>query len=218
MLKQRLFAFAFSIVVGTGVVSEANASTLLDSTNASSTLANGIWQAVDMGFLYTPASPYTLDGVATKFSYLPPSGIPTVTVEIFSGLPGSLSLLSSGTLTPVAANSFATASMSPVALTGGTTYFVGFENITGLGSNFSLTGLTTTGYYYDYGGKTFLNPYGPGNNPYTFPGLGVVSEFFGTADTTVTPLPAALPLFATGLGALGLLGWRRKRKAAAQAA
>jgi hypothetical protein len=30
----------------------------------------------------------------------------------------------------------------------------------------------------------------------------------------VTPLPAALPLFATGLGALGLLGWRRKRKAA----
>ena len=27
-----------------------------------------------------------------------------------------------------------------------------------------------------------------------------------------TPLPAALPLFATGLGALGLLAWRRKRK------
>ena len=26
-------------------------------------------------------------------------------------------------------------------------------------------------------------------------------------------LPTALPLFATGLGALGLLGWRRKRKA-----
>jgi hypothetical protein len=29
---------------------------------------------------------------------------------------------------------------------------------------------------------------------------------------TATPLPGALPLFATGLGALGLLGWRRKRK------
>jgi hypothetical protein len=27
-----------------------------------------------------------------------------------------------------------------------------------------------------------------------------------------TPLPATLPVFATGLGALGLLGWRRKRK------
>jgi hypothetical protein len=30
-----------------------------------------------------------------------------------------------------------------------------------------------------------------------------------------TPLPAAFPLFASGLGALGLLGWRRKRKQAA---
>ena len=29
-----------------------------------------------------------------------------------------------------------------------------------------------------------------------------------------TPLPAALPLFATGLGVMGLFGWRRKRKAA----
>ncbi len=26
------------------------------------------------------------------------------------------------------------------------------------------------------------------------------------------PLPAALPLFAAGLGAMGLAGWRRKRK------
>jgi hypothetical protein len=31
----------------------------------------------------------------------------------------------------------------------------------------------------------------------------------------VTPLPAAFPLFATGLGAIGLFGWRRKRKNAA---
>jgi len=36
-------------------------------------------------------------------------------------------------------------------------------------------------------------------------------------ETSVVPLPAALPLFATGLGALGLLGWRRKRKVQATA-
>jgi hypothetical protein len=35
------------------------------------------------------------------------------------------------------------------------------------------------------------------------------------ATAAATPLPAALPLFATGIGALGLLGWRRKRKARA---
>jgi hypothetical protein len=32
-----------------------------------------------------------------------------------------------------------------------------------------------------------------------------------------TPLPAALPLFAAGLGAMGLFGWRRKRKLRARA-
>jgi hypothetical protein len=31
--------------------------------------------------------------------------------------------------------------------------------------------------------------------------------------TPTTPLPAALPLIAAGLGAMGLIGWRRKRKA-----
>jgi hypothetical protein len=38
------------------------------------------------------------------------------------------------------------------------------------------------------------------------------SQAFSLNDV-VTPVPAALPLFATGLGGLGLLGWRRKRKA-----
>jgi hypothetical protein len=37
----------------------------------------------------------------------------------------------------------------------------------------------------------------------------------GTISPAATPLPAALPLFATGIGGLGLLGWRRKRKAQA---
>jgi uncharacterized protein (TIGR03118 family) len=38
---------------------------------------------------------------------------------------------------------------------------------------------------------------------------------FGEIVATATPLPAALPLFASGLGTLGLLCWRRKRKAQA---
>jgi len=59
----------------------------------------------------------------------------------------------------------------------------------------------------DLGGGGFSCP---GNNFTTL----VVSD---NAALTATPLPATLPLFATGLGALGLLGWRRKRKAQAVA-
>ena len=39
----------------------------------------------------------------------------------------------------------------------------------------------------------------------------LTEEVFATAPS-VTPLPSTLPLFATGLGAMCLFGWRRKRK------
>lgn len=52
------------------------------------------------------------------------------------------------------------------------------------------------------------------DNPSSFwdPGdLGRLS----VSDPPATPLPATLPLFVTGLGLVGLLAWRRKRKTAA---
>jgi hypothetical protein len=56
-------------------------------------------------------------------------------------------------------------------------------------------------------------------------GVDAVANNFGvtsldatvTVNSAATPLPAALPLFATGIGAMGLIGWRRKRKAQAVA-
>jgi len=49
-----------------------------------------------------------------------------------------------------------------------------------------------------------------GTFDYKVGGAGT-NEYLGFSPV---PLPAALPLFATGLGASGLLGWRRKRKTA----
>jgi hypothetical protein len=46
-------------------------------------------------------------------------------------------------------------------------------------------------------------------------GIEFASAIEGGVDVASTPLPAGLPLFATGLGAMGLFGWRRKRKNAA---
>ena len=62
------------------------------------------------------------------------------------------------------------------------------------------------------GGPLFLYIGEVGNNG------EVAASAISISDTPVaTPLPAALPLFASGAGVLGFLGWRRKRKVLASA-
>src|SRR5262249_20094177 len=72
---------------------------------------------------------------------------------------------------------------------------------------FSQNVLTNSTIDFIVGIDPFHEPYGFGTTPIP------VDISFDAA----TPLPAALPLFATGLGVMGLLGWRRKRRTAAAA-
>ncbi|MGH6683860.1 MAG: PEP-CTERM sorting domain-containing protein [Pseudolabrys sp.] len=60
----------------------------------------------------------------------------------------------------------------------------------------------------DCGGDCSVNP----------TALRVEMTATASESSRATPLPAALPLFASGLGAMGFIGWRRKRKTAARAA
>ena len=71
-------------------------------------------------------------------------------------------------------------------------------------------GLYTPGPPYGCGGVYCL--IGPGNTVTGGAGDPFVTVAFSLTPVSATPLPAALPLFATGLGAMGLFGWRRKRK------
>ena len=88
-----------------------------------------------------------------------------------------------------------------------------------LGVGFQVADGTLLNFYEDDG------LYSPGNPFYcgaVYCLIGQSGPAVALTDLTITPasetpLPAALPLFATGLGALGLLGRRRKRKTAALA-
>jgi len=63
---------------------------------------------------------------------------------------------------------------------------------------------------------SFCDTTDPKCSPDIIPPTIASLNFTGFGDPT--PLPPALSLFATGLGALGLLGWRRRKRAAALAA
>lgn len=82
--------------------------------------------------------------------------------------------------------------------------------------------VNTSGYFLVFT-VDFSPPDTTGSNIVHFPGGNIVSGSFsdgliasgltGIVALSTTPLPAALPLFATGLGSLGLLGWRRRQRA-----
>ena len=85
----------------------------------------------------------------------------------------------------------------------------------GVSATFTGGVLTALGFNEAVGGNDQLHMPAGGNLEYSF------QQYYPSIYTTgtitdvpaTTPLPAALSLFAGGLGALGLLGWRRKRKA-----
>jgi hypothetical protein len=128
-----------------------------------------------------------------------------------------------------------------VHLSGGLFENVGFTQDTSDGqghvndsSVFSFTGLSsllavTSGLFHP-GDAALILPWRDNPNAFTsFIGQGPDGDgcnncYFGqiatlsTPDVSATPIPAALPLFASGLGAMGFLAKRRKRKNSAATA
>jgi hypothetical protein len=89
----------------------------------------------------------------------------------------------------------------------------------------SLTGSTDGSFTYvppsNFTGTVYFIVQGVVSDPAFNPNSGSFNGTNALTDSIIiaaaTPLPTALPLFATGLLALGLISWRRKRKAIAAA-
>ena len=216
--------------------SAANADTIADSVNVGASGDSGAyWGSSEVGWLYTPTSSFALSGIETKFSVPNLTSIEdrTVTVVLYSGntpANGGTLLGSFGFNSALADNNtlgggtFAT----PISLTAGTQYFVGFENVgpaaDSTGPNSDDLGVNFTA---DSGATFLSNLYfdSPGNSTCNT-GAGFACEdtntdilgqpilaFLTPSQVSATPLPAALPMFASGLGLVGFLARRKKRNA-----
>jgi len=98
------------------------------------------------------------------------------------------------------------------ALIGGEQFYVYYQSSTsGTPTGNNQYDCGSVGYCVIGGGGLIAN--GDADNRFS---LANVS--YSLSPVSATPLPAALPLFATGLGVMGLLGWRRKRKGVAPTA
>lgn len=109
-------------------------------------------------------------------------------------------------------NIYFTAISNGIVLTDGA-----YHTLSGTGLTAASFGLFTAGGFATPGSQhpDFTQPFEFGYLTLLAGATDAVASFDNLSITVnQTPLPGALPLFATGLGALGLLGWRRKRKAA----
>jgi hypothetical protein len=103
------------------------------------------------------------------------------------------------------------------SLNNGSTFSTADSGVSGVAAVFNDGTLAAIGFYENFSGGQFTITY---DLDYTY---HIYSAQF-TADgvislaPTATPLPATLPLFATGLGMMGLLTWRKRKKPAQKSA
>jgi hypothetical protein len=134
---------------------------------------------------------------------------------IVSGTPGTGQYCLSGTCTPGDVLTSLTFTVD------GFSFSSADAGASGVSATFTAGVLTALGFNETVNGNDQLHMPAGGNLEYSFQEYNG-PEYYTTGTVTdvfaaTTPLPAALPLFAGGLGAFGLFGWRRKRKAQAAA-
>jgi hypothetical protein len=185
-LKSALLAAAFCLPFSGGAAFAVPVGIAVTFPSAITVPEDGGTHVIDYTFTNNTTSTFTFNGFNLGFTSLTTTGDASDHINLPADF---LSAVSLGTCSVPGTNN---GSVAP----GGTcTAHFSFSVDNGTGETDADTGVR----------GIFVN-FGSGPN-----------EISTTTTITVTdtPLPGALPLFATALVGLGLLGWRRKRKAAA---
>ena len=156
------------------------------------TYANAIVFTVDIDTIYTLSGYYTVDDVSG-------AGTSYLNGYLYDQTSNSILLSSTQSSQNTADESFI------LGLTEGDAS----NNLEG-----SLTGDLLAGHSYVWRFNAYTQAYPDADGGAS--AVGNVTLKIGGSEAV--PLPAAFPLLASGLGGLGLLGWRRKRKAVATTA
>lgn len=177
-------------------------------------------------FQATLQNSYYFMGGSNVFGF----SLDNVTSLTYAGLPNTASEVWTGTSTPSVNSTNQT-----IHIGDGTGYYMFSLSNTGSGGSGAIyQSLTFT--VKDSDGSLSLNDIIPGlpptknsapfwmavdigncNGTGSCTGTGYGAASTKITETLTTPLPGSLPLFIAGLGAVGLIGWRRKRKTAALA-
>lgn len=229
-MRSILFS-SLTILAGFALCGGAKADIIADHVNDTFSADNGaFWGANDVGWLYAPSFNYNLSGINTEFSI--PNGTIVenriVTVVLYQNASpadgglflGSFQFDSATAEGTLGGGSFGT----PIALTAGQTYFVGFEdvgplsptpNVDDIGVNFTASGSAT------FLSNLHLDSVTNGACPtvHTFACVDPNADILGQPilqflepnplPPPTAPEPASVLLFGSGFA--GLAGWARFR-------
>ncbi|MHB1327806.1 MAG: PEP-CTERM sorting domain-containing protein [Gemmatimonadales bacterium] len=209
-----LLTVPVSPVVGQGTMA---------SFNEFATLTNKEFGASSIGWYFTPTSSFFLTSIQTRFNGVIASADRTVTAELWSDRAwngGSL-LRSSQFQSSSALGSFGGGSFDGIWLEAGSTYFVGFRNVEGLGRNSTEdAGSQSSGHLYYSLGDPALGNYAQLQNvsmvynpSFALQGFTQDPSVVGSMPTTATPEPASMILMATGMVGMGVVTMVRRRRA-----